>query len=282
VKLVILGDSHTKALSDALAAEPPVEGLQIECKPICSGVAFRSRFHEVGPQGVTFVDPRHRERLAMLSGSPVFVSSPDVTYGLVMGFHTAAICRNRTWTRHAPAGVATRLGLQAVSTQVIREISLHEKRNVFAFFDDLKAAGVRFFAISAPQPRRSHPCLRQGIGEATLLAVDRLVREICAEKLQADGIAACLPPREAEDGDGFLLPKYEQRQEGDDHHANAAYGAIMLRRAIHAAAGTDALRPDPAPGPAGPEAPAENDGGAKRRRVRDKLKVLLGRPSGAA
>ena len=232
MRLVILGDSHTKALSDALAAAPPRTDIEIACKPVCSGTAFRQPIHDVAPDGVRFLDPVYRKRLAILSGSQHFVASPDMCYGLMMGFHTAGIYRHPSWATYAPSELAPKLGLRAVSSQVIGAIGLDRQRNVLAFFDALRAVGVNFFAISAPPPRRSHPCLRQGISPATLLTVDRLARQACRDRLQQAGIPILSPPEETVDPDGFLLPSYEQKEKGDYHHANAAYGAIMLRKAV--------------------------------------------------
>lgn len=232
MKFVITGDSHTKSLSDAFEAAPPRTDIEITCKPVCSGAAFREPFHEVTREGVRFTDAAYQKRLEILSGSRHFVASPDMRYGLMMGFHTAGIYRDPTWVRHAPSGLAAKLGLQAVSSQVIRAIGLDRQRNVLAFFEALKAAGVNFFAMSAPPPRRSHPCLRRGISAATLLTVDKLARTACADRLREAGIPILLPPEQTIDPEGFLLPPYEQKEKGDHHHANVTYGAIMLRNAI--------------------------------------------------
>jgi hypothetical protein len=65
--------------------------------------------------------------------------------------------------------------------------------------------------------------------------VDRLYRETIADALTARGVVDVPPPRITMDDRGFLLPQYAVG--GDDpHHANGAYGELLIMDVLKAAA----------------------------------------------
>jgi hypothetical protein len=118
-----------------------------------------------------------------------------------------------------------------VSGGVLEAMVRTDQTGVRTFFLQLLEAGVRFFAISAPPPRRDHPAVARGVPLETIAHIDGVARAIWRSWLREKSIPLVDSPPEARDGDGFLLPEFSQTQVvngvRDAHHANSDYGRLL-------------------------------------------------------
>ncbi len=182
-----------------------------------------------------------------------------------MAFTTTIFVRMEVWLRHRPWRV-WRKGLLPLSDAVVREIALDHFAYVIAFFQALRALGIRFAALEAPPPRRDELSIPD-IGSDALLEIDRLGRQAVAEALGAIGVAIVSAPDDAYEGAagaGFLRPDFYKIGRDDFHHANVGFGRMMLPRAFAACA-------ELATGRAGPgliQAPSPSRHGASQARGR--------------
>ena len=103
----------------------------------------------------------------------------------------------------------------------------------------MKEIGARFLVVSCPPIRRDGELIRSGIPIDVASEVDNASRQYFIDWLKERRIPFVSPPPEVYDSDGLLKQQYsssEKLSDGslDPHHANPAYGALMLERVLAA------------------------------------------------
>lgn len=218
----VTGNSHVAALA---AAAPDSAGLTVF--PLGNGRVEKRPFSERTSHGVALTAPEYAANLRAHAGRDEL--DPADTWGLLMVNSNSRIYRHRMWHEYAPAGHPGR----PLSHGVVSAIVEADHQHVRTFLDQLADAGVDFFTISAPPPRRDLADER-GLAPDTLLAVDALARSIWSTWVTDRGIACVTPPPEVADDEGFLRPEFAQATTAsgrrDIHHANRAYGELMVHR----------------------------------------------------
>jgi hypothetical protein len=239
--LLITGNSHVIALADALAEGRPEDRraalTDVRVFPLGNGRFETSTFSRVGADGheagVQFTVEPYAASLRRHAGRDSIEPVPGERWGFVLVNHNARIYRQATWLTHEPASIVA-AGRQPVTQGVVRRAAERDHEGVRGFFEHLQTAGVDFFAISAPPPRRDHPAVGWGVRPEVIAHIDRTARQVWSEWLDARGIAMVPPPEGSADADGFLLPELASRrihkERRDKHHANADYGAQQLRQ----------------------------------------------------
>jgi len=227
----ICGNSHVGALKLGLDMLEPAMASGIKVFPFGSALIELAPFSARDGAAVRLTDPEYLAFLKRFTGLQAITG--EHLWGFCMGTHTAHIYRDTFWAEAEPSEIC-RPEVRPVSTGMLNAIIDDEQRQVLEFFGQVKAAGIRFFAVSAPPPRQDHPSFRRGVRRETVAFVDRRARDIFAGKLAAEGIDFILPPDEAATSDGFLKEEYgagfKPNGKFDPHHANAAYGAMMMRK----------------------------------------------------
>lgn len=226
MSLAVAGNSHVVAL----AAGNAEAGVEARIFALGNGRHEPEVFSRTAGGTVSMLVEQYAENLARHTGSATI--QPDLTWGLLQVNHHARIYRDDTWLTWEPAAVCSpdRVPL---SQGLLEQVMERDQLGVRRFFTDLSATGVDFFAVSAPPPRRDHPAIRRGVRPEVVRHIDATGRTAWANWLGEHGIHLVAPPQESWAADGFLeqqLAATTNRQgTPDTHHANATYGAAMMR-----------------------------------------------------
>lgn len=228
----ICGNSHAAALKQGLDRIGKTDP-EISVFPLGPQKGELSEFSGVRNGSVVPTRDDYAGNLEKFAGKTHF-DAADI-WGFCIGTHTARLYRRKFWSASEPAPVARR-GVRPISAAVVDAVIFNQQRHVFAFFDRLKDAGIPFFAIACPPPRRDNPCFALGTRIETVRYIDTRARSAFRDRLGERGIPFVEPPPETIADDGFLRSQFnKQNQPGDDpdpHHANGEYGELMIRRII--------------------------------------------------
>lgn len=235
-EILVVGDSHVASIAEAVG-QLPESGSSIEAK-IRVGMLFScprtlSTFHRVSDDGVTLVDRAAVRRLAQSTGRTVINHQPGVIWAFALGTTTTHFLRSATWTRYAPAAIADRFNRLPLSSGAAETICSEYAGPALQFYADVVACGVSPLCVLAPPPRTDDKVLARGQPLELFLAVDNLLRAYVTERLRAIGVR-CLEPPEASYGRQQML-RADLGAEGDAHHANTKYGALVVPMILEAA-----------------------------------------------
>lgn len=227
----ICGNSHVGALKRGLKELGADAPRGIEVFALGSAVIELASFSRREGLSVVLTDEEYAANLKHFAGADALTS--DHYWGFCMGTHTTRLFRDQTWATTVPSAIC-QAGERPMSSGMLDTIIADELRNVLAFFAQMKLAGIDFFVVAAPPPRADHPCFEDGVRPETVLHIDHQLRHTFAAKLADQNITFVTPPPEVITPEGFLKPEFEVgiKASGkvDRHHANSAYGAIMMQR----------------------------------------------------
>jgi hypothetical protein len=223
--LHVFGDSHVGALAEAYEGEPGRFG---DVRFASASARYvRQRFFYPVPGGALLSRPARKlpgpGRMALVTRKH--------PWAFVLGTHTAAFFRDETWAAFAPAHLV-RPPRQALSAAAMETMIAAALKQVLDFIDTLLGAGVPFCMVAAPPPRPDHPALQEGGTREIRLEAARLYRRWALAQFVGRGVPVISPPPCAIDDEGLLRPEYRSARPRDTHHANAAYGALMLEQII--------------------------------------------------
>lgn len=235
MKLRVVGNSHVGALKrglDRALTQQPTRFESVEVFPIVRAKLELEPFSRQVGNAVELTDPQSRSHLSTRAGVDKI---SDGAWGVCMGLHNVVLLRDPFWDRHAPAWIANEDEIP-VSDSLCQAIVLAGQEHVRAFVLQLQDAGIPAFLIASPPLRRDHPSVAERRA-AVPLEVDRLARESLIAFAAQHGIPFVEHPTSSVAEDGFLREEYRSRivranGSQDRAHANADYGALMMRRVI--------------------------------------------------
>ncbi len=244
MKLLFIGDSHVAALAtahgDLTARGQWPADLEVSFPWGGSGGEWRAPLVEMTGDGCKVINPG----LKQLFGTDLITKAhvADVILCICATSHSLRVWRDQTWVRHAPLSLArTEL---PVSDGVLERIVLDDQDHALTLVAAFAKLGARMVAIEGPRPFAIHKAMTvRGIRRDIVLHIDRFYRRAAAAKLKALGIPLVAVPLECLDADGFMKPELKHMRVSDQHHGNAAFGAIMMKRvaeAVRAAFGAEA------------------------------------------
>lgn len=226
-EVLLAGNSHIVALRTAAHRRGGVRAFLLG-----HGRYETASFSERSGAGVRLTAPDYQENLHRSTGLAT-ITPGQGAWGFLLVNHTARIYQHPCWRRFEPAAVA-RKGCHPVSEAAVHAMVVEDHSGVRAFFEQLRDAGVDFFAISGPPPRRDHHAIAEGTRPEVVQHLDRFARGVWASWLAAAAIDVIDPPQESVDDEGFLLPQYARERmrngERDPHHANEQYGDLMITK----------------------------------------------------
>lgn len=235
--LRVMGDSHTTALADGWDLMPVDKrdpSFDVQIRGLGSGKHFHRRYFEPTGPDIRWLVGEYVDNFTALTGRPTLSPEDDVLYAMCMSFHTAFIAAKPTWRTSAPWRVAGKLGLTAVSDAVMGEIAREYARHSLDLFDAMLERNIRFFVICSPPIKTDWRPL-QAMSPEVALEIDRLFREAISQHLTARGVQFAPPPRATVAPSGFLKPEFAFAED-DPHHANGAYGKLMMADVLKLAA----------------------------------------------
>lgn len=233
-RLLIGGDSHTVAIGRGLKVFRPEA-----TDPQLSAAAFKlfefpkttAPFFAFDGERIRWTVETMERNWALLSGAPDLAPDhlADTTVAMCLGFTTTKFLRRRDWRRHSSWRLrALKLGL--VSDALIVQMGLDFFRYNIDFFAAGRALGLEMIAVEAPPVRADEQAITNGAAAENILDVDKLVRAAVRQRLQDLGVIVLSPPKAAYDPQRFLKTDFCKIKENDFHHANEAYGLMVLRQ----------------------------------------------------
>lgn len=227
MNIIITGDSHTATLKlglDALVNQGEILSHDIRVKPLGPGGIFSKPFFIDKGDHAQIANGRFRQRLKRLP----LPNKKDhsVYYGLSGPFLPFKIWRDKDWLHYTP--LATEENKFPVSNSLLRRVVLDDRKYILQLLEVLKRIGVKVFVMEAPMPMRNP--LRSDLIDSELITyLDSFYRKTIKEWLDQRGIPVVEVPSDCYDSDGFMYDTYNR---GDGHHANDAFGALMIKKAI--------------------------------------------------
>lgn len=227
-KVLITGDSHLGALAAGL---PPLvdfhaiwDGLHIEMRPLGSGRFMTERFSRAITGGSELITPAYRQNLQRVTNEAGLLA-----VGLCANFHTTRLLAACDWNKFAPAHLAWKE--YPLSAALLTETFWTDQQYIFAFIDEMRAAGINVFAIESPRTFRHHPKAKATRVDVWSY-VDAAYRRYISEQLALRGVDVVPVPADCVDADGFMRPDFRHPTPHDGHHANDAFGQIMMTRVL--------------------------------------------------
>jgi hypothetical protein len=223
-----------EALSESERRQIAQQCGDIAIMPMHAGYTFLKPFHQRMETGaIRFSRRPLATRFQQASDNTgtngeEIVPSDERKLFFSLGAHGNAIYLDRTWGRYTIDPESTK---RYVSEAAFQRSVVSLSHPVLSFFDDLIAAKVSFEVIfSCPLPRSFLERVKGTIGSAEELArIMTRFRAVYGRELRLRGVQFHLPPKEVLDGD-FLKEEFKSTNLENDFHANAKYGAVMLRQ----------------------------------------------------
>jgi hypothetical protein len=238
--IIIVGNSHVAALQQG-ADQIEGVGQVLKIAPFGDGAREYEPFSAVVNGQVVFTVEFSAQILLKLTGKNSF--DPSCTWGICMGTHNTRVYSLQFWQTAAPSIIAGPRS-RPVSNAVLEEIFAKEQIFRKVFLSQLLETGVKFLIVSAPSPRRDGSAAIRGVPLATIEKLDRMARDHFRKWIGERNIPIVEPPEETMDEQGFLLDEFAQKTSvfggPDPHHANSAYGKIMVQKILDSAKGFEA------------------------------------------
>lgn len=239
MKILLTGDSHLAALHHGLKAlqaegRAPA-GVSFDLRPLGSAEHSTRPFFEAQPDHLRLTHPAYASRLPRIPPDP---GGPYDAIGLSLPLWSLRPVRALVVAGLAPSPAAP---LRPISANAFAASVRGDMQHVLALAEALVARGYRTCAVAPPRLFADHPILRRAPVPLVLSMLDR-AQAILLDELARRGVDAVLPPAQCFDDLGLVRPAYRLSDAGDPHHANAAFGALMIHE-IAAWATTPARAP---------------------------------------
>lgn len=227
--VLIFGDSHTAAMKRGLVSlreqESVPHGFEVDVIGLGGGQHMLDRFFEVSDGRAVMTHPTFAKRL------PV-VPIPDgaqrgTVYAWCGLFHFAKAWRDRSWIDFRPSAIpGSRMPL---TMGLVTETVLHWLRFQLELLEVVRRTGARVLAVETPRPFHHHWALKR-IPAEVIAHVDGHLQDLMVRELARRAIEPVRIPRTCLDDLGFMNTEWRNEVETDEHHGNAAFGALMIRR----------------------------------------------------
>ena len=234
MKILVVGDSHTGALNKGLVALVAAGRAdlksQVIVRPLGGGHLLPTPFFEDGGDHAIITEPLYAKNLARIPPDKGFAG----VIGLCMPLWPMRVQNQIVWSDFCL--MPTQPGRHPVSEAVFRQIVLADQAYVLKLIDLLQRQGTRLIAVSPPGLFRDHGTVRKMPGPAAL-HMFQAYRTIMVDQLVARAVPIVDIPRQCLDAEGYMESAYRSEDSGDHHHANAAFGALMIDQIVRVVAG---------------------------------------------
>ncbi|GGE25635.1 hypothetical protein SAMN05421774_11057 [Gemmobacter megaterium] len=230
--VLLTGDSHLGALRrGADLLEQEVDASRIVFWPLGAGGSARAPVHRFDPeaQTVTTIVPEWRNR-SFSAGEIAGAAGKDALLVVSLPLHPTRLLRNHSWHAHAPWRFAQEAQI-ALSDRMIAAMIDADSRYALQLTRDLARVCPDCAVLEAPRPFSNARYLRRMPVEIAL-HLDTLYRAQVRAALEQAGIAVIAQPDSSVLPDGTTNLAFDNENPEDDHHANARYGALVLRQIL--------------------------------------------------
>jgi hypothetical protein len=226
LKLLIVGDSHTGALATAReqgqAAGTLPDHVDWTIQPLGPGLNMRQSFWEPRGDHAEITDETYRKRLPRLPPEDARFDG----IGLCMPMWFGRVLRDLVQGDLTLPGIAD--GGRMISAALFRDLVLRDQQPALDLAVFLRGLGTPVFAVDTPTVFRENRYLVR-VSPARLLGIVAAHRAVMRAELARLGLALVERPEACTQG-GFMRPAFRRKDPTDRHHANAAFGALMLDR----------------------------------------------------
>ena len=225
MRILILGDSHTGVLHKALEAirerSEADPACDITARQLCGGHHLREAFWREAGDHAEIIEPLCRKHCTRLPPE-----EPVDALGLCMPLWPMRVVRKLVL---GELSLVERVrGRQSISRAAFRRMVSDDQQHILGLAAYLSGKGNRVFAVSAPGLFRDHVILKRA-DPSTVLGIFEAFREVVRDQLHGLGIDIVDIPSECLDGEGFMKSQFRHRDPDDEHHANIAFGELMIR-----------------------------------------------------
>ena len=222
MKIIIVGDSHTGPLNrglQSLQSEQKFQGVKVA--PIGAGALMNERFFE---EREGFVEITVTDAISSIKRLPY--GEEFDWYGVSGPLHVQPIVLDPFFYGNTP---------QPVTNALLKRLVLDRKQHSLAFMAVLKKLGLNVFVVEAPRTFPHHPGLPRDLSRVSRM--EERCRAIIMDRLAEMGIPLIALPPEALDANGMMKAEFRHESESDKHHANAAFGAMMIEKTLESLSG---------------------------------------------
>ncbi|WP_323036653.1 hypothetical protein [Pararhodobacter sp.] len=226
MKLLLIGDSHIGALKrghDHLVAQNETDpAVSLTILPLANGANLSQPFWEPAEGYARIIDEEVRDRMDRVP--PEGLSFDAI--GFSMALWHGRVMRRMVGGNHCLPGM--RSG-RPISRAVFRKMVEADHAHILGLLDHFHAQGQPVFSIAPPAVFRDSQAIGR-IGAERVLGIFQAFQEIMRAEL-AKRVAPVIDfPPECLDDEGYMRALYKHPDPMDPHHANEAFGVLMIRR----------------------------------------------------
>lgn len=220
--IVIIGDSHIVAFNEA-NREPGEHGAHIICKMLGGGRNVRTEFFKVKTKFLKIVDPEYSKSLRKIPWPPF---TENCVYAFLFGLFGGFAWGDGKWSKLIPFELRKNDGPFASRALIAATIDDHCYW-VQSFFLAAQSLKLPFMIVEGPAPFR-HRLRPAGIPVETAAFLERTYKSAMKEWLSSRGIPCVEIPKTCLDDVGLMREEFRHENPLDGHHANTAFGKLML------------------------------------------------------
>jgi hypothetical protein len=227
IPLLVTGESHVGPIRRGLDLVPEPDRGQFVFWPLGSGGALRQPCHSYDATGhtLTITSPKWQARVysretigSVGAGTIVFLSMP---------LNTSRILRDYAWDQFAPGPVARHE--TPLSEKMVDSLIDMDSTHAVRLAQDLSEIWPNMVVVEAPRFFANATYLGKHRFEICQY-VDAAYRKRVRGQLSASGIAILDQPPSTVTEAGTTDLRYDNENPLDNHHANAAYGKLVLEQ----------------------------------------------------
>lgn len=226
----ICGNSHVVALQHG-HGEVKDQGPPLSVFPLGGANFDNTDFSYATAEGVRFNVDLFNDLLMRFAG--LTHVSTEGLWGFSVGSFFSRIYANSYWRAVAPSAVALPNHRPLTLAQV-EAIVAEDQKYVLQFYKHLQQVGTNFFIIIGPPPPANYSAIGNGVPRDTVISLEKIARRWFLAQLDKMGVRYLDVPPETVDESGFLRPEFklDTKPDGtpDPHHANSAYGALVVQQ----------------------------------------------------
>lgn len=223
--VLIVGDSHIVAIKRGADLLPDAQKARLTFWPLGNGGAVREPCHSYDRdlQEVTTTSPVWQNRV--FSKDTISAIGPDAVVAVSLPLNTSRILRDYSWHTHAPWHLAR--GEFALSGRMVERMIDDDSVNALNLVRDLSQVWPALAVIEAPRFFPDAAYLKKARLDVCRY-IDECYRNRVAATIGQFGLDVIAQPRATITDQGTTSLLYDHPDPGDDHHANAAYGHLVL------------------------------------------------------
>ncbi|MCW2305818.1 hypothetical protein [Rhodobium gokarnense] len=236
--IVITGDSHIGVLKRGYDRSPLAQGYDILFEPIGSGAVAKEDFFNVNEEK-KFVRVRELKKPdgTRLNKGRIFPiqslrkQKKAAHYFVSLPLNTSRILREYNWRTYVPWNLRQADWEIPLSEAAVAALIQQDAQYACGFVEALVDVGLQVAVVEAPRFFSDSPYLEKHRLEVCSHISERY-RSYVKDRLRARDIDIVEQPEETIAADGTTRMEYDHEGPKDVHHANVAFGRLMVERIV--------------------------------------------------